>query len=281
MILQSVINQYKTLPPKDVRLIIQKILNISDEEWLLNKDKALSDIENKMIERVMQRRLNGEPVARIFQEWEFWGLEFHLSKDTLVPRPDTETIIDFVLKTQNMPPASILDLGTGSGCILISLLKEYEDAFGVGIDISAGALKTARRNAVRHDVFKRSEFIKADWTMPIEGTFDVIVSNPPYIETSVIESLQPEVREHDPYIALDGGEDGLDSIKIILEKIKSHTSDNTSIFFEIGYNQTDSVMKLIDKYGFYTKDVYKDLSGHDRVIEFAFGDKIKKNELQG
>ena len=275
MIIQDILNAHtEALPQKDVRLIVQKILNISNEEWLFSKEKELSDPEVLMLNKVIERRLSGQPVARIFQEWEFWGLDFSLSPDTLVPRPDTETIIEAVLKNRNTaPPDTILDLGTGSGCILISLLTEFENAFGVGIDISKGALDMARRNSVKHNVFKRCEFLQANWSAPLDGEFEVIVSNPPYIETATIESLSIEVREHDPFLALDGGEDGLDSIKILLEKIKNCASDKTSIFFEIGYNQADSVMKLIDKNGFSTRNVHKDLSGHDRVIEFAYGDK--------
>lgn len=275
MILSSFLDSYKEqIPSKDLRLIAQYVLNISDQDWIISKDKQISENEKQFLELVLQKRISGIPCARLFQQWEFWGMDFSLSKDTLVPRPDTETLIEAVLKTQNTTsPKQILDLGTGSGCILISLLSEYPEAFGVGVDISKDALRTAKKNAVRHNVFKRSEFLQADWSTPLQSTFDVIVSNPPYIETSVIESLEVEVKDHDPILALDGGEDGLDSIKILLGKIKNCVANNTSIFFEIGYNQADSVMKLIEKNGFSTKDVHKDLSGHDRVIEFAYGDK--------
>lgn len=264
----------KDIPLKDIRLILQKILAIPDSDWISSKERPITETEQAMFEHIMMRRQKGEPVARIFQEWEFWGLSFYLSNDTLVPRPDTETIIEAVLKNTNATQAyNILDLGTGSGCILISLLTELTESFGIGIDLSKDALKTARRNAVFHNIFKRCEFLYADWSSPLQGHFDIIVSNPPYIETSVIESLSPEVRDFDPILALDGGEDGLDSIKILLEKIKPCVSEKTLIFFEIGYNQADRVMKLIDKFGFSTRAVHNDLQGHQRVIEFAYGDK--------
>ncbi len=279
MIVQDIITQYShDIPAKDLRLLLQKILNISDEDWITSQQMDVMDIQAQMIEKIAARRIQGEPVARIFREWEFWGLNFHLSADTLVPRPDTETLIEAVLKTCPTPPTTILDLGTGSGCILISLLHEYTGAFGVGVDVSEGALKTARRNAVHNNVFNRCQFICADWSEPLQGAFDVIVSNPPYIESDVIHNLQPEVRGHDPILALDGGEDGLDSIKILLNKIKSCMSEKTFVFFEIGYNQADSVMKLIEEFGFSTRKVHKDLAGHNRVIEFTHGDNNKKIE---
>lgn len=282
MLLGQLVQEHsKKLPPKDVRLIVQKIMDVESGEWAFIQHHILSNIELMMLQKTLAKRATGVPVARIFEEWEFWGLPFHLSKDTLVPRPDTETIIDAALQAyKEDAPDTILDLGTGSGCILISLLNEFPDAFGIGVDLSKDAVVTARKNAVRNNVFKRCEFIQANWSDPIKGKFDLIVSNPPYIESAVIESLEPEVRNHDPILALDGGKDGLDSIKTLLKKIKNSFSKNGRAFFEIGYDQADMVMKLIKDFGFSTSTIHLDLAGHKRVIEFTCGDNNKKNESQ-
>jgi release factor glutamine methyltransferase len=282
MQLQKCLKKYHNdLPSKDVRLITQKILGIPSDEWAFSQEKMLNEGEQKILEGFLQRRQAGEPVARLFEEWEFWGLSFHISKDTLVPRPDTETLIEAVLKRYRQhPPRTILDLGTGSGCILISLLSEFPDSFGIGVDLSKDAVVTARKNAIHNNVFRRCEFIQSDWSDAIQGTFDLIVSNPPYIESDLIESLAPEVRNHDPILALDGGEDGLESIEILLKKIKSSFSETGTAYFEIGHDQADRVMKLIEVFGFSTNEIHKDLAGHRRVIEFTCGDKNKKNESQ-
>ena len=282
MLLSQLVQEHtKTLPSKDVRLIVQKILDVQSDEWAFIQNHTLSNVELMMLEKTFLRREEGMPVARIFEEWEFWGLPFHLSKDTLVPRPDTETIVNAALQAyKEDEPETILDLGTGSGCILISLLSEFPNAFGVGVDLSKDAVMTARKNAVRNNVFKRCEFLQANWSDPIHGKFDLIVSNPPYIESAVIESLEQEVRNHDPILALDGGRDGLDSIKILLKKIKNSFSENGRAFFEIGYDQADMIMKLIKYFGFSTLAIHLDLAGHRRVIEFTCGDNNKKNESQ-
>ena len=172
------------------------------------------------------RRLTGEPVARILGRREFWGLTFELSPATLVPRPETETVVSATLAWcrrtgRGREPLSILDLGTGSGAILVALLSELPAAFGVGADIAPEALVTARRNAVRHGVAGRATFVAGRWTAPLNGRFDIVAANPPYIPTSDILTLAPEVKAHDPVAALDGGRDGLNACRAIAAGLES------------------------------------------------------------
>ncbi|MCB9964359.1 MAG: peptide chain release factor N(5)-glutamine methyltransferase [Rhodospirillales bacterium] len=288
---QEYLKTYRAqIPEKDLRLLLQRGLNLSSSDWISKKETPLDPAQERRVNALISRRLSGEPVARIFEEWEFWGLPFCLSKETLVPRPDTETVIECVLaanssgtttgRADGRTPQTILDLGTGSGCILIALLHEFPSAFGVGVDLSEGALETARRNAVRNNVFNRCHFIKGDWSAALEGSFDIIVANPPYIESRLIETLHPEVKNHDPILALDGGPDGLESIRILLSAIKSCMAPHTQLFMEIGYDQAGKVRNLIEESGLSTSAVRQDLGGHDRVICFGYGDNPKKNESE-
>lgn len=216
------------------------------------------------------RRLSGEPVARILGAWEFWGLPFRLSPETLVPRPDTETLVDAALRLRpdRTAPLRILDLGTGSGCILTALLHEYPRAFGVGLDRSAGALRTARINAERNGVGARAAFLAADWCDPLAGPpFDLVVSNPPYIATPVIAGLAREVRVHDPPAALDGGADGLTAYRRILEALPERLAPGGTALLEIGFDQAAALDALAA--GFPRREIVRDLAGHDRVIILA------------
>ena len=196
----------------ETRLLLKHVLNVPDMDFIGGVERVVSDKESGQIETLIGRRLKGEPVSRIIGEREFWGLPFKITKDVLDPRADTETIIEIALqKYKNKPPASVLDLGTGSGCILIALLHEWKETRGVGVDISEQALEIARENAKNNNVADRTEFIQNNWGDSIEESFALIVSNPPYIPSREIESLEKEVRNHDPILALDGGKDGFES----------------------------------------------------------------------
>lgn len=226
----------------------------------------------------VRRRLSGEPLARMIGTQEFWSLEFELSPDTLEPRADTETLVEAALRRfKDHPPRRILDIGTGTGCILISLLHEWPQAQGVGTDLAAGAVETARRNAERLGVAGRARFVQTDWAAGIDGVFDLIVSNPPYISREVIANLAPEVRNHDPILALDGGEDGLDAYKIILTEIKRVLAPGGWFFLEIGYDQSDSVPRLVENIGSTPERIIPDLGGNPRVVECHMG--ITKKSL--
>ncbi|GLS56238.1 release factor glutamine methyltransferase [Methylobacterium gregans] len=220
----------------------------------------------------LHRRLAGEPVARILGAWEFWGLPFRLSPETLVPRPDTETLVDAALRLRpdRSAPLRVLDLGTGSGCILTALLSEYPQAFGVGLDRSPGALRTARINADLNGVGARAAFLAGDWCDPLAGPpFDLVVSNPPYIATGVIVGLDREVREHDPAAALDGGADGLAAYRRILEALPGRLAPGGAALLEIGFDQAAALEALAA--GFPQREIVRDLAGHDRVMILAEG----------
>jgi release factor glutamine methyltransferase len=259
--------------PRDLTFLLQHVF--AGEETVPKDPNSLTAAQKQKLAPFLTRLKNGEPLQRILGEWEFWGLPFHLSKDTLVPRPDTETLVEAALKKyKNNPPEKILDLGTGSGCILIALLHEWPESYGVGIDLSADAIKTAQKNAVRNNVFRRASFVQGDWTQGVEGKFNLIVSNPPYIDTDHITSLMMEVKDFDPILALDGGADGLQAIRAILNQIPDCLEKAGTAFLEIGFNQRDKVLNLIDNTTLCVTAVHADLGGHDRVIEVMHGDKI-------
>lgn len=232
-----------------------------------------------LIQKDLDRRIDGEPLSRIYGSREFWGLSFDLSEHVLDPRPDTETLVEACLawrqrkEVRQKKSLRILDIGTGSGCILTSLLHEWTDCEGVGVDLSPEAVKTAVANAKKHGTFDRSHFYCGSWGYAVRGPFDLIVSNPPYIPNRVIESLAPEVRKHDPILALAGGEDGLDAYKIIVTEIKRLLSPIGSLFLEIGFDQLDDVTRLVKNESATLKRVHSDLAGWPRVVEISYGDK--------
>lgn len=203
------------------------------------------------------------PLQHITGVQEFMGLEFCVNEHVLVPRQDTEVLVEHVLKVLE-PGMSVLDMCTGSGCILISLLKMREGVSGTGVDISEDALKVATKN--RDKIGVDASLLQSDMFENISGTYDVIVSNPPYIRTSVIEELEEEVKLHDPFIALDGKEDGLYFYRKIVEKSPAFLKNGGKLYFEIGHDQGEDVKKLMEDAGFSNVSVKKDLAGLDRVV---------------
>lgn len=203
------------------------------------------------------------PLQHITGVQEFMGLEFCVNEHVLVPRQDTEVLVEYVLKVLE-PGMSVLDMCTGSGCILISLLKMREEVSGTGVDISEDALKVAAKN--RDKIGVDASLVQSDMFENVSGTYDVIVSNPPYIRTSVIEELEEEVKLHDPFIALDGKEDGLYFYRKIVEKSPEFLKNGGKLYFEIGHDQGEDVKKLMEESGFSKVSVKKDLAGLDRVV---------------
>lgn len=257
-------------PALDARLLVAGALGISPDRLIFVDDRELSEVESRAIDRALDRRLAGEPVARILGEKEFWGLTFRLADATLVPRPDTETLVeatlDWIDRTHGRDkPLRIVDIGTGSGAILIALLSALPSASGLGIDLSEEAARAARDNAERLGFADRSLFVRGSWSAS-SGAVDVIVSNPPYIESGIIQSLDREVKDHDPLLALDGGEDGLDAYRAILEDLDRVMKPGGAAFFEIGYDQAQALVLLASSVGLAAK-VHSDLAGHDRVVE--------------
>jgi release factor glutamine methyltransferase len=215
--------------------------------------------------------LDHEPVARILGEKEFWGLPLILSADTLVPRADTETVVEAALEliraATPIDPPRIADIGTGSGAILLALLSELPDATGIGSDISTGALRTAKANAERLGLGARARFIESDYTEKLEGPFDLIVSNPPYIARGEIARLAPEVREHDPRRALDGGTDGLVAYRALAFELSRLLDPGGAFALEVGLGQADDVADLMQTAGLHVIRPHRhDLAGIPRVV---------------
>jgi release factor glutamine methyltransferase len=220
--------------------------------------------------RMVARRENREPVSRILGEREFYGRRFVVTPDVLDPRPDTETLIDAALKLLR-PGARILDLGTGTGAIIITLLAQRPDCTGTATDISAAALAVARANAERIGVAGRLQLAQGNWFGAVAGTFDLIVSNPPYIPDRDIASLAPDVRRFDPGLALAGGADGLDPYRSIALGASGHLAANGMLIVEIGAGQADSVETIFSSAHFRPLARYADLGGHDRCLAFGRG----------
>jgi release factor glutamine methyltransferase len=255
-------------PELDARLLLLAATGIAAAELAIRPDVPLTDAEAEILAAYRERRLRREPVARILGEREFWGLPFTLSRDTLVPRPDTETVVETALSL--LPgvgePLRILDLGTGSGCLLVALLHERPDATGLGLDRSVDALATARANAWRNGVGSRAAFVASDWASSVQGGFDLIVSNPPYIAAETIPGLDPEVRCHDPRLALDGGPDGLDAYRAILAEGRQLLAPGGRLVLEIGYDQDKALQRLAGLHGYQILTVAQDLSGQTRCV---------------
>lgn len=235
----------------------------------LNPSYNPSPSEEQKIQEWLKRRLEEEPLSRIKGMREFWSLPFHLNEHTLDPRPDTEVLVEGVLKRVGglkTDPWSILDLGTGSGCILISLLHELPNATGLGVDINEGALSIARHNAALNGVDLRARFFQGNWGENLTGSFDIIVSNPPYIPLADKDTLGRGVSAFDPHQALFGGEDGLECYRILAQTIKPLLSPHGFAFFEIGVGQRKDVEALFQQAGFKTLCVLSDLADIERVI---------------
>ena len=219
----------------------------------------------KELEAAIERVEKGEPLAYVIGEWYFYGLTFALNADTLIPRPDTEHIVDHAIKL--LPKgARFVDFGTGSGCIALSILNERPDCTALLCDISQGALDCAKKNADSIGVLSRCELMHADMTKPClkkDELFDAVISNPPYIRTAVTETLSVQVR-HEPMRALDGGRDGLDFYRALFEVQAAHLKKDGIFIFEIGYDQADDMHRLADLYG-YECTIHRDYGGNDRV----------------
>lgn len=252
----------------DARLLLLTALGIPATALVTHPDTPLTAEEAETLATFTRRRLAHEPVARIVGTREFWGLPFRLSPETLVPRPDTETVVETALAflPDRQAPLRIVDFGTGSGCILVALLHELPKATGLGIDLSPGALVTARANAEDNGVGRRSHFALSRWAEAVSGSFDLIVSNPPYIASGVIPTLDEEVREHDPRLALDGGADGLEPYRILLSEADRLLAPGGLLAVEIGYDQAEDLRSLAGLHGLEVLRIAHDLSGNPRCV---------------
>lgn len=260
-------------PGLDARLLLADAVGADGAALLAHPEVSLGPDAAVRFRSHLARRLSREPVARILGRAEFWGLRFALSPETLVPRPDTETLVDAALASRpdRAGPAAVLDLGTGSGCILVALLHELPAAFGIGIDRSLDALRTARGNARRNDVGARAAFAAADWAEPIAGGFDLVVSNPPYIRRADLARLEPDVAEHDPVCALDGGPGGLDGVRAVLRATGRCLRPGGTALIEIGHDQAADAAGVAADLGLRVRGTARDLGGHERVLIVAPG----------
>lgn len=255
-------------PGLDARLLLQRAGSLSREDIILDPARQLSADALTAFAGLIARRTAREPVSRILGEREFYGRVFQVTTAVLDPRADTETLIDAALGAMR-PDARILDLGTGSGAIIVTLLAECPGAAGVATDISAEALAVARANAERLGVADRLQFLSGDWFDPVAGTFDLIVSNPPYIPRGAIAALSADVRDFDPHIALAGGEDGLDPYRAIARGASAHLAADGAILVEIGAGQEGDVAEIFEASGLRFASRHRDLGSHDRCLVFS------------
>jgi release factor glutamine methyltransferase len=254
----------------DARILAGSVLGLDLTGLIAAAARILTEAEAVRLEDVARRRIAGEPVARIVGVKEFWGLPLRLSPATLVPRPDTETVVEAaleILKENSRGGLRIADLGTGSGAILLALLSELPSAFGVGTDLSEAALRTARENARHLGLASRAAFVACDYAAALSGPFDLIVSNPPYIRSADIASLDAEVRDHDPQRALDGGADGLDAYRLIAPEAARLLVPGGVLVVEVGHGQSAEVEGLMAAAGLTPGDAPKfDLGGIRRAV---------------
>jgi release factor glutamine methyltransferase len=253
----------------DARLLMAQATGVAVERVPLLDGRVMSAEEAAAFAAMVARRIAGEPVARIVGEKEFWGLKFRVTPAVLVPRPDTETLVAAALAvTPRDADISVLDIGTGSGAILIALLSELPRAHGVGTDISPEALAVAAENAARLGVAERCRFVSASWANSLGGTYNLVVANPPYIPTGTIAELDTDVRVFDPALALDGGPDGLDGHRATLVAMGRLLARNGHGFVEIGAGQGPDFQALARRAGF-TVRLHRDIAGIERVAEIA------------
>jgi len=258
-------------PELDARIIVGHALGLDHTALAAQSTRRLAAAEAGAIAALSARRLAREPVARILGRKEFWGLPLKLSAATLVPRPDTETVVELALDTLRTLPADralrIADIGTGSGAILLALLREWPDAIGAGTDISLLALQTARRNAADLGLASRALFVACDYAAALSAPFDLIVSNPPYVRSSDIAALATEVRDHDPLAALDGGADGLDAYRALIPQAARLLGDGGALIVEAGRGQSGEIEALMTAAELSVEHPPKtDLSGIPRAI---------------
>lgn len=256
-------------PAADARILLEEATGLSRPALMLEADTTLGEAAATALAGFLARRLRREPVFRIIGRREFWGLELQVTPAVLDPRADTETVVSAALAAMRDRAGerlSVLDLGTGSGAILCALLHEWQDAIGLGLDRSAEACRVARANLAALGLATRAAIVEGDWAASLAGPFDVVVANPPYIETAVLGGLDPEVRDHDPLLALDGGADGLDAYRVIAGELPRLLAPGGCVVLEVGSTQAQAVAALLAERGLAVGSIVRDLGGHQRVV---------------
>jgi release factor glutamine methyltransferase len=255
-------------PRRRARALLAAALDLSTAEIFAHPERLLNPEQQARVSAMLARMLAREPLSRIIGRREFWGLEFLLSPDTLDPRPESETVVDSVLARvpERDRAYRFLDLGTGTGALLLALLSEYPAASGVGVDIAPGAARTARDNAVRLGIGARTHFVAGCWAAALTGRFDAVIANPPYIDRAAIADLPPEVRRYDPIRALDGGADGLAAYRVIAAELRQLLPPGGLFAAEIGLGQASAVAAILTRHGLRVDGIASDLAGIERCV---------------
>ena len=260
-------NKFIASSQLDSEILMSKTINKDRKYTLLNSNDSLNKNDLKKFYNLIEQRSLGNPIAYLTNKKFFWNSEFFITNDTLIPRPDTELIVENVLKlTKQRNKFNILDIGVGSGCILLSILKDRKNFYGTGIDISKKCLNISKINAVNLKVLSRLKLYKSDVDKFNLGKYDLIVSNPPYIKTSKLKYLEKDVANFEPRLALDGGLDGLSEIRKVIKKSSELIKKNGKFVLEIGFDQKNKVNNLLKREGFYINSNQKDLANNDRCI---------------
>lgn len=253
----------------DAKVLLKFVTGFSDVDLVLKADQILPEDQIAAYNFLIQRRAYFEPVAYIIGVKEFWGLPFNVTPATLIPRPESELFIEAALERfDKNAPLKILDLGTGTGCLILTLLHEFKNAYGVGVDTSSEALSIASENARALGLQDRIEFIKSNWCDKVEGSFDLIVTNPPYIPED--EKLMKDVKDYEPDRALFGGKSGLSAYESLVPQLKRHTSEKTELFCEIGAGQLSQIGLILEKYNAHVLGVKRDMQAIERLIIACF-----------
>jgi release factor glutamine methyltransferase len=256
-----------TNPQLDVEILLSKLIKKDKKYLILNSKEVLSSKKLDIFKKLIERRKKGEPIAYLINKKEFWKNEFYVNKDVLIPRPDTELLIEKILEIYSKKSQlQILDIGTGSGCILLSLLKERNKDYGTGIDISKKSINVSKINAKLLNLTNRARFFHSSIDNFNYGKYDLIVSNPPYIELLSLKYLEKDVVKFEPKLALNGGLDGFSKIRLVISKANSLIKKNGKLILEIGFNQKDRVKEMLKKQGFYVNKTFCDYGNNDRCI---------------
>jgi len=254
-------------PKLDSEIILANVLKLSREQLLLNLNEKISSKDFKFFKKSIKRRKKKEPIAYIIGHKEFWKEKFKVNSNVLIPRPDTEIIVEEVLKTIPLKSSkNILDIGTGSGCIILSILRDRNKCYANALDISVKALKVAKHNAKIQQLENRIRFINSNIDKFCYGKYDIIISNPPYIKSLNIKKLDDDVRLYEPKLALDGGNDGLSQIREVIKKSSILVKKKGKLFLEIGFDQVNETKKLLVNNKFYVNQIVKDLGKKNRCI---------------